>query len=480
MFRLSHKLLLALVIMMLLMLVPSVLAVLSLRRLAPITEDLLRSIDLTLDQEINKVSDCERIFVVFHATGEKDVGELAENCADAFWAATDELVSQLEPDYPEEAGKLQAAAQLYAEYSTQRKLRAEQEESLPPREATQQRLLEMLRAVQKKQILRRRDLALGIEEAAAKAIRNVAVFAALGAVLAFGITSLLTRQVVVPVRRLLRATRKVAVGRFEAEVPASSRDEIGELTRAFNRMNHDLAVLDRMRAEFIHVASHELKSPAATIRLYLELLRDKPDLPDEERRSILTSIGEESDLLVRYIDQFMDISRMETGRLNYEPDWIPAVPFFSEQVEAFRAQAEQLGIELVLDVEEGLPDDVRIDADRIGQVLRNILENAFQHTPEGGRITTRLEPADEVDFILTVSDSGPGVQPGEEERIFEKYVRGSVERLRGGKGSGLGLAIARVIVEGHGGKLWVERGEAGGAVFRCRLPVRGPAAARTE
>jgi hypothetical protein len=98
MFRLSHKLLVALVIMMLLMLVPSVLAVLSLRRLAPITEDLLRSIDLTLDQEINKVSDCERIFVVFHATGEKDVGELAEHCADAFWAATDELVSQLESE----------------------------------------------------------------------------------------------------------------------------------------------------------------------------------------------------------------------------------------------------------------------------------------------------------------------------------------------------------------------------------------------
>ncbi len=277
-----------------------------------------------------------------------------------------------------------------------------------------------------------------------------------------------------PIRALVRGTERVSEGRFGEPIPVFSNDELGTLSDAFNRMAARLEELDRLKAEFVATASHELKTPLTCIKGFASLLRSGSRGPlTEEQRGTLTQVEEQVDQVTRFVTQLLDLSRLRSGRLQMNMRSLPAEAFFSSAARGFEGLAEKRQIKYDVQL-AGLPTRLQADPDRMGEVLYNLLGNAFKYTPEGGRI--RFEAGGEDGWVrVSVTDTGPGITQEDLPFIFERYFRGaeqdSGEAER--EGAGLGLAIARGIVERHGGRIWVERVEVGGSRFVFRIPATG-------
>jgi signal transduction histidine kinase len=287
------------------------------------------------------------------------------------------------------------------------------------------------------------------------------------------------RNLLRPVSELRQGMARVAGGDFEPglAVELNRTDEIGDLARSFNRMTQDLAALDRMKAEFISVASHELKTPLSVIRGYVSLLRDEVygEVAPEQKKA-LVSVGDQTDRLARLIQQLLDISRFEAGvgRLEINPFDLHA--FLEELAISFEALAVQNEIDFQVETDAELPQMVAGDSDRLNEVVGNLLANAFKFTPRHGQIRLQARPQiDPVEGIeIVVTDSGKGIPEAELERIFEKFYQVEDQEHPKSLGTGLGLAISREIVEAHGGTISAESEVGRGATFRVFLPLTPP------
>ena len=280
-----------------------------------------------------------------------------------------------------------------------------------------------------------------------------------------------------PLRRLNDATRQVAEGEFTAppHLPYDREDEIGNLSRSFGAMTDRLAELDRLKAEFVSLASHELKTPINVIAGYAELLEEGlyGDLEDKQRE-VLGLVQEQTRALTRLVNQLLDLSRFEAGGLPIEPRPVDVRALLSEVEGAFRALADQKQIDFAVEGEPTLPDEVVLDHDRIRhEVLGNLLSNAFKFTPSGGRVRVMATAVDG-SVHIRVSDSGTGIPEDQLEHIFEKYYQ--VGEDAKSKGSGLGLAIAKHVVEAHGGTIRAKSDVGEGTTFDIDLPGKGPPA----
>ena len=296
----------------------------------------------------------------------------------------------------------------------------------------------------------------------------VAVAVALTILLAGWTTSALTA----PLRRLRSAMAHVAEGDFEVpqDLPYERKDEIGDLAVSFSAMARRLAELDRLRAEFMGVASHELKTPINVIRGYTELIEE--ELAGEltqHQREIMQRIDEQTRVLTRQVSRLMDISRLETGSYVLQPERILLQDLILGVRRAFEVLAGEKGIAFSTDIDQSAPEHVVVDVDIIrDEVLANLVSNALKFTPEGGDVAVRAW-GEEATVVIEVSDTGPGIAPEHREHVFEKYYQ--VERSRS-VGSGLGLAIAKEMAEAHGGTIrLVDDAYAPGATFRVYLPV---------
>jgi signal transduction histidine kinase len=282
-----------------------------------------------------------------------------------------------------------------------------------------------------------------------------------------------------PVSDLRRGMSRVAEGDFSAElpIPLDRRDEIGELARSFTVMSHELAALDRLKAEFVSVASHELKTPLSVIRGYVSLLRDGvygPVGPDQQK--VLGSVGDQTERLGRLIQQLLDISRFEAGvgRLDVRP--IDLREFLSDLALSFEALAGQNEMDFAVVVDDSLPATIDGDSDRLNEVVGNLLVNAFKFTPRHGRIILRAYagPIAGGGVTIEVVDTGVGLPANQLKRVFEKFYQVENEAQPRSAGTGLGLAIAREITEAHGGMISVESRLGKGTTFRVVLPPRPP------
>jgi signal transduction histidine kinase len=274
-------------------------------------------------------------------------------------------------------------------------------------------------------------------------------------------------------RRLRSAMAAVAGGSFTTpeELPYARADEIGDLARSFRSMTHRLAELDRVKAEFVSFASHELKTPINVIGGYAELLEDGVYGPTtDQQRSVLSAVREQTQVLARLVNQLLDVSRIEAGGLRLEPDSIEARPFFAGIERAFEALATRNDIDFGVEIEDSVPDEFWGDADRLrNEGLGNLLSNAFKFTARGGRIRVRAW-ASPLAIHIEVADSGIGIPSDQLPHIFDKYYQvGSQARSIG---SGLGLAIAREVFAGHGGTITATSEPGVGTTFRVTLPVR--------
>ncbi len=277
-----------------------------------------------------------------------------------------------------------------------------------------------------------------------------------------------------PLRELVAGTDRIAAGTFDEPIPVLSRDELGTLSDAFNRMAASLGELDRMKAEIVATASHELRTPLACIKGFASLLLSGRRGPlTEAQRTTLAQVETQVDQMTRFVNQLLDLSRLRAGRVAMKLRSLPTEAFLSSAARGFEGVAEKRDIRYQVRLTPGLPSHIRADPDRIGEVVYNLLGNAFKFTGTGGEVLFEAE-ADAGWLKVAVSDTGPGIPQEDLPFIFEKYFRGTDgSDARGNEGAGLGLAISRGIVEKHGGRIWVERREVRGSRFVFRIPAGG-------
>lgn len=295
------------------------------------------------------------------------------------------------------------------------------------------------------------------------------------------IGALLTRTLLRPIRELRHGMSQVAEGEFDPDVlgPTGRPDELGDLARSFETMTVKLRELERLKAEFVSVATHEIKTPLSVIRGYVTLLADGIyGTVNDQQKKTLEAVSTQTDRLARLVHRLLDVSRFEAGGGRLELRAIPVRPFFDELTGDFRVLAHQNDIDFQVRLDESLPEVVVADEDRLNEVLGNLLSNAFKFTGREGRITlaaTRTRDGVGVE----VADTGVGIPADKLPHIFEKFYQVENDAQPRSVGSGLGLAIAREIVEAHGGTIAAESEVGEGTRFRVVLPERPPEARPT-
>jgi signal transduction histidine kinase len=288
--------------------------------------------------------------------------------------------------------------------------------------------------------------------------------ATLAALLGLIIVQVLARGMTSPLREMADAASAMAHGDYDRRVRATSKDEVGDLARAFNVMAAELGDADRMRRELVANVSHELRTPLGALQALLENLADGVEPPDPA--ALRTALAQ-TERLGRLVAQLLDLSRLESGSLEVE-----RVSFGMRTLLEQAARECALGdrpVRLKVRVE---PGDLRTtgDPERLHQVIANLLDNAVRHSPPEGRVWLSAHAATAGRTTIVVADEGPGIPPDEAERVFERFHRTDAARATRDGGTGLGLAIARWIVDAHGGDIRAEPREPRG----CRMVVEIP------
>jgi len=231
----------------------------------------------------------------------------------------------------------------------------------------------------------------------------------------------------------------------------------------------ELRRLERVRRDFVANVSHEFKTPLTAIQGFAETLLGGALDDKANRKRFVEIIREHARRLARLTDDLLKLSRIEAGRLDLESRPVSVAGLVNGCVETARLNAESRGLRIAVELPEGLPP-VRGDAVQLDEVLQNLIDNALQYTPSGGRIdVTAYSNGHEV--IFTVADTGIGIPESDLERIFERFYRVDAARSREAGGTGLGLSIARHIVDAHGGRIWVESAVGQGSRFRFSIDV---------
>ena len=289
--------------------------------------------------------------------------------------------------------------------------------------------------------------------------------AILAAALALALVQLLAHGMTFPLRQMVAAVRAMAGGDYSRRVTATSRDEVGELARAFNSMAAELEQVDRLRRDLVANASHELRTPIGALRAKLENLVDGVEATDPV---VLGELLRQVERLGDLVEQLLDLSKLESGAVLLERRSVDAGELLEDVAGDWRARASERGVSVAVTVDAPAPVLV-VDEDRLRQVFENVVANAVRHSPAGGEVVLRAGLRDG-HARLAVEDGGPGIQPGELERVFERFYRSDPARSTDDGGSGLGLAIARWIVDLHGGSIRVDPSFRDG----CRVVVELP------
>jgi signal transduction histidine kinase len=294
-------------------------------------------------------------------------------------------------------------------------------------------------------------------------------FLLLGGLLAIGLALLFTfflaRRISSPVKVLAVAATRLGKGDLTQRVKVNDKGELGELAGAFNAMAGDLENSDKIQRNMIADIAHELRTPLTNIRGYLEAISDGVVRPDADT---ITSLNEEAALLSRLVSDLQELSLAESGALQFDRRVQAIGVILQQAVTAQRPAALKKGLTLTQSLPADLPP-VNIDAQRISQVLRNLLENAIAHTGSGGTITVAAEKG-EGQIAITVTDTGEGIPAEAIPHLFERFYRVDPSRARATGGSGLGLKIAKKLVEAHGGTITVRSVPGRGSSFTFTIP----------
>ncbi len=290
------------------------------------------------------------------------------------------------------------------------------------------------------------------------------------ALLLSGIVGLVfSRAITRPVRRLTEAAGAVAQGHLDTQVPARSRDELGQLSRAFNAMTARLRSARQMQVDFVANVSHELRTPLTSIKGMVETLRAGAVEDLDVRDRFLGTVESETDRLIRMVHDLLLLSRADSEALNLRREPVDVAHLARLTVERLMPQADVCGVTLRVESAPSLPP-AWADPDRVAQVLVNLLDNAIKYSPPEATVDVTVLAGPERSVLVQVRDHGIGIPPDALPRIGERFYRADKARSRAHGGTGLGLAIAQALVEAHGGKLWLESREGEGTTARFTLP----------
>ena len=306
--------------------------------------------------------------------------------------------------------------------------------------------------------------------------RNLFVGAAAGAaVLALVLGLLLSWSLIGPIQRIGGRLAAIASGDFTRHVEVSNRDELGDLGANVNRMNDELARLYREletasehKSAFLANMSHELRTPLNAIIGFSQVLREKlfGDL-NEKQEEYLGDILSSSDHLLALINDILDLSKVEAGQVELEIAPFSLREALERGVVMVKERATRNGVELGLEIDPSV-GVVEADERRVRQVVFNLLSNAVKFTPAGGSVDVRSAQADG-EVRVSVADTGPGIAPEDQERIFEEFQQTDAGSQQA-EGTGLGLTLSRRLIELHGGRIWVESAPGEGSTFTFTLP----------
>jgi signal transduction histidine kinase len=382
---------------------------------------------------------------------DKSAGDLSKNIAEMQAWAPHEYAAAL-ADRHDEADQISATHLVPALASADRSV------------------LEAERALRQRTAARVASAAVAISQA-----KNVSTMAEVGAlILAALIGVWLTRYISRPVRALEQGMDAVANGNLAYKLPLSpSRDdEFGRLAASFEEMTKQLTELDKLKAEFVSVASHELKTPINVVQGYVQLLDEGVyGALSDKQRGVLQTLDTQIQALGRLVKQLLDVSRFEAGGGKLDLRRVRLAPFLDDLERAFQVLALQREIRFVVRRGDNVPDEVTWDCDRMNEVLGNLLSNAFKFSPRGGEVELSIEAIDG-SIQIEVRDSGAGIPADQVPHIFEKFFQADNQGAASAKGSGLGLAIAKGIVEAHGGTIQCESTPGTGTMFSIVMPTR--------
>ena len=284
------------------------------------------------------------------------------------------------------------------------------------------------------------------------AVHRYLVWASLGAlVLAVGFSFLLMRRILHPLMQMTEITRKISSGDYSARVPVKSRDEVGQLALAFNRMAESLQKIEQLRKTMMIDVAHELRTPLTNIRGYLEALTDGVISPSKDTFELLQ---EETFRLMQLVEDILRLAKADAAKASLSKTEVNIVDLITQMLDSFRSQLEEKELTVETHFAHG-KRGLRADPHHLSQVLQNLLENSWQYTPSGGAITVSTEFKPQVIKVIFTNTSGE-IANEDLPFLFERFYRGEKSRSREHGGAGIGLAIVKELVEAHGGSVGAE------------------------
>jgi len=296
-------------------------------------------------------------------------------------------------------------------------------------------------------------------------MRAAWLIAAFAVALAGAVAFFVARIFIRPVKRIAEATHRLAAGAYDTRVTVGSRDELGRLAGDFNRLAETLERNEALRRRFMADVSHELRTPLAVLSAELEALDDgvRP-----LNRDALASLRAEAAALSKLVDDLNQLALADVGALAYRKETLEVAPLVEQAVESFRDRVAERGLALETDLAAGAR--VFADADRLLQMLRNLLENAARYTDRGGKVRVTLRNGGNR-VAIDVEDTAPGVPADALPHLFERFYRVDASRSRANGGAGLGLSICRSIASAHGGDISAAPSPLGGLRVSVTLPA---------
>jgi len=284
---------------------------------------------------------------------------------------------------------------------------------------------------------------------------------------------LVSRQVVTPIQKMMILSQRIADGKYHERLNLpggklpNHLDELDQLALSFNQMAEKLEKTEAMRRQLIGDVSHELRTPLTAIKGYIEGMMDGVIPAEPETYQVVQS---EISRLQRLVDDLQELSRVEARAFMLNPGLVSMADLVETVKRNFEQQFKDKNIWFETQVEEGLPR-VRVDRDRILQVLTNLVGNALQYTPMGGKVWMHVS-WEKSDIHVSVIDTGIGIAPEHLPFVFNRFYRADPSRTRSSGGSGIGLTIAQALVKAHGGRIWAEsEGVGRGSTFHFTLPL---------
>jgi len=303
-----------------------------------------------------------------------------------------------------------------------------------------------------------------------KAQRLTTVMTIISLLFGLLISIFITRSITKPLTLVKKKTQAIASGNFEGDLKLSSPPEIAGLAQAFNFMCNELKEIDKMKADFFSLMAHELRTPLTSIKEGTNLMREGVggEITERQKR-LLTIISEQCNRLIELVNSLLDLSKIESGMLSLNLTSLDIKSLINKAVTETEPLAVSKQVSLKVDIPQDLPT-IKVDSERMLQVLLNLIGNAVKFTPTGGKVTVSAQIVMQ-EVQVSVIDTGPGIPEENLNTIFDKFKQTDIKSYNTIKGTGLGLAIVKHIIIAHGGRVWVESKIGYGSTFIFALPV---------